>query len=107
MIPCILESDYNTYIPWAKDSIANAVYPCSIAEGFQSGDIYVNDESNVESVFFWHNVWMLILPLIDWLIMTVALINTEEKWLLDLYGDEYARYKKQVNRCIPWKRKVR
>ena len=50
----ILESDYNTYIPWAKDSIANAVYPCSIAEGFQSGDIYVNDESNVESVFFWH-----------------------------------------------------
>ena len=35
----ILESDYNTYIPWAKDSIANAVYPCSIAESFQSGDI--------------------------------------------------------------------
>ena len=58
-------------------------------------------------IMFWHNVWMLILPLIDWLIMTVALINTEEKWLLDLYGDEYARYKKQVNRCIPWKRKVR
>lgn len=50
----ILESDYNRFIPWAKDSIANTVYPCSIAEGFQSGDIYVNDESNVESVFFWH-----------------------------------------------------
>lgn len=53
----------------------------------------------------WHNAWMLILPVIDWVIMTIVLINTEEKWLLDLYGDEYAAYKKHVNRCIPWKRK--
>ena len=49
--------------------------------------------------------WMLILPIIDWAIMTIALINTEEKWLLDLYGNEYAEYKKSVNRCIPWKRR--
>lgn len=56
-------------------------------------------------VLMWHNVWMLVLPVIDWAIMTVALINTEEKWLLDLYGEEYARYKKRVNRCILWKRK--
>jgi len=50
----------------------------------------------------WHNVWMLILPVINWLIMTVVLINTEEKWLIKLYGDEYAEYKKHVNRCIPF-----
>lgn len=50
----------------------------------------------------WHNVCLLIFPIIDWLIMTMVLINTEEKWLLDLYGDEYAEYKKNVNRCIPW-----
>ena len=56
-------------------------------------------------LLMWHNACMLILPMIDWLIMTVALINTEEKWLLDLYGEEYAQYKKQVNRCIPWKRR--
>ena len=56
-------------------------------------------------LLMWHNVLLLIFPVIDWLIMTVALINTEEKWLLDLYGDEYAEYKKHVNRCIPWKRK--
>ena len=48
---------------------------------------------------------MLILPVIDWAIMTIALINTEEKWLLDLYGNEYAEYKKHVNRFIPWKRR--
>ena len=56
-------------------------------------------------LLMWHNVWLLMFPVIDWLIMTVALINTEEKWLLNLYGDEYAEYKKHVNRCIPWKRK--
>ena len=39
---------------------------------------------------------------INWLIMTIALKNTEEKWLLDLYGNEYEEYKKRVNRCIPW-----
>ncbi len=50
----------------------------------------------------WHNAWMLLLPLIDWGIMTVALINTEEKWLINLYGKEYEDYKKRVNRCIPW-----
>ena len=53
----------------------------------------------------WHNAWMLILPVIDWAIMTVVLINTEEKWLLNLYGNEYAEYKKRVNRLIPWKRR--
>lgn len=51
----------------------------------------------------WHNVWMLILPVINWIIMTITLINSEEKWLSDLYGDEYAAYKTRVNRCIPWK----
>ena len=54
-------------------------------------------------IFMWHNAWMLVLPLINWLIMTVVLINTEEKWLTDLYGDEYIAYKKNVNRCIPWR----
>ena len=52
--------------------------------------------------FMWHNIWTLILPVIDWIIMTIALINTEEKWLLGLYGKEYEEYKKHVNRCIPW-----
>ena len=53
--------------------------------------------------FMWHNYWSLPMVIIDWMIMTVVLINTEEKWLSDLYGDEYAAYKKRVNRCIPWR----
>lgn len=51
----------------------------------------------------WHNIWMLVLPVINWIIMTITLINSEEKWLLDLYCAEYETYKTKVNRCIPWK----
>ena len=47
-------SDYKLYIPWARENTANSIYPCSIAEGLQPGDIYVNDGQNIESVFFWH-----------------------------------------------------
>jgi protein-S-isoprenylcysteine O-methyltransferase Ste14 len=51
----------------------------------------------------WHNVYMLVLPVINWIVMTITLINTEEKWLRDLYGADYEAYKIKVNRCIPWK----
>ena len=52
--------------------------------------------------FMWHNYFVLPMIPIDWIILTVVLINTEEKWLLKVYGNEYAEYKKRVNRCIPW-----
>ncbi len=55
----------------------------------------------------WHNACLLLFPIIDWLIITVVVINTEEKWLSDLYGEAYEDYKKHVNRCIPWKRKIK
>ena len=53
----------------------------------------------------WHNAWLLITPVINWSIMTMVLKCTEEKWLRDLHSDEYIRYLKKVNRCIPWKRR--
>ncbi len=49
----------------------------------------------------WHNAWALLTVPVNWIILTAALKHTEEKWLLDLYGQEYADYKKRVNRCIP------
>lgn len=48
------------------------------------------------------NLWLLILPFIFWVFMTVLMKHTEEKWLTDLYGQEYINYCKRVNRCIPW-----
>ena len=50
----VSENDCYQYISWAENNTANRVYPRSIAEGFQPGDIYVNDGSCPESVFFWH-----------------------------------------------------
>ena len=52
----------------------------------------------------WHNVFLIPVIFINWCMMTVVLKNTEEKWLRDLYGQEYEDYCKRVNRCIPWKR---
>ena len=53
----------------------------------------------------WHNVWLIPVIFINWGIMTVVLKATEEKWLRDLYGQDYEDYCSRVNRCIPWKRK--
>ncbi|MBR2257265.1 MAG: hypothetical protein IJ899_07995 [Blautia sp.] len=39
---------------------------------------------------------------VNWVILTIALKLTEDKWLLNLYGQDYADYMKRVNRCIPW-----
>lgn len=49
-----------------------------------------------------HNAVLLILPFVFWAEMTIVLIHTEEKWLKNLYGQEYIDYCKKVNRCIPW-----
>lgn len=53
-------------------------------------------------LFMTHNLWLLILPFVYWLAMTILMKHTEEKWLLKLYGQEYVLYCKKVNRCIPW-----
>lgn len=52
-----------------------------------------------------HNPYLLILPFVYWGVMTVLMKNTEEKWLYELYGQEYREYCKRVNRCIPWFRR--
>ena len=55
--------------------------------------------------FMWHDYLLILVIFINWGIMTAVLKNTEEKWLRDLYGQEYEEYCRRVNRCIPWKRK--
>ena len=52
--------------------------------------------------FLAQTLWLLILPPVFWLILTVMLKPTEEKWLYEFFGDEYVDYCKRVNRCIPW-----
>ncbi len=54
------------------------------------------------AVLLANNLILLLVPVICWLYMTLFLINTEEKWLKELYGQEYISYCQKVNRCIPW-----
>lgn len=49
-----------------------------------------------------NNLLLFVVPVISWLYMTALLQRTEEKWLLDLYGDEYKDYCKRVHRLFPW-----
>ncbi|MCQ2509255.1 MAG: isoprenylcysteine carboxylmethyltransferase family protein [Lachnospiraceae bacterium] len=51
---------------------------------------------------FANNLLVLIAPVCCWIYTTIFLIQTEEKWLRNLYGQEYVEYCKRVNRCIPW-----
>ena len=49
-----------------------------------------------------NNVFLLILPIFFWIYLTVLLKLTEEKWLLEKFGEEYVSYCRCVNRIIPW-----
>ena len=49
-----------------------------------------------------NNLILMFIPMICWACMTILLKWTEEKWLTELYGQEYIEYCKNVNRCIPW-----
>ena len=51
-----------------------------------------------------HNMWLLILIPIQWVIITVVIRNTEEKWLYEIYGEAYKDYCARVNRWIPLKK---
>lgn len=51
-----------------------------------------------------NNYYLLILPFIHWLFLTILMILTEEKWLQKEVDKEYEEYKKKVNRCIPIKK---
>ncbi|WP_407377088.1 methyltransferase family protein [Methanobrevibacter sp.] len=48
-----------------------------------------------------NNLTLIILPLLYWIILSIAMKKTEEKWLIDLYGDDYLKYSKKVNGFIP------
>ena len=47
------------------------------------------------------NLYLFPLPIIYWAFLALVLEKTEEKWLLNIYGDDYINYSKKVNRFIP------
>ena len=51
-----------------------------------------------------HNVWLLLLIPIQWVILTIVIRITDEKWLYELHGEAYKEYCTRVNRWIPLKK---
>ena len=49
-----------------------------------------------------NNLFLLFFPVLYWLFLTILLIHTEEKWLRKVYKEEYEKYCRTVNRCIPF-----
>ena len=56
---------------------------------------------NIGLVLISTNLILLVLPVIYWMFLSFAIARTEERWLLDLYGDGYERYSRKVNRFFP------
>ncbi|MGP1449285.1 MAG: methyltransferase family protein, partial [Filifactor alocis] len=49
-----------------------------------------------------HDIWAFVLCPIFWAYLTVLMKHTEEKWLINQYGQQYLDYMKKVNRVFPW-----
>lgn len=59
----------------------------------------------VGALLLCNNLWLLLLPPLYWLFLTLLLKHTEEKWLLQQYGSAYTAYCSRVNRCLPFPKK--
>ena len=53
------------------------------------------------------NLLLLIVPIINYIYMSVYIIKTEEKWLYKMHGNEYKLYCDSVRRIIPKIKKIK
>lgn len=85
-----------------------------VSTSFQSNELKTTRTRNPIYFSWWicgigailcvHNVWLLLLIPIQWVILTVIIRNTEEKWLYEIHGEAYKEYCARVNRWIPLKK---
>ena len=54
------------------------------------------------AIFIYGNASLIVFPPMMYLAVTAAVKNTEEKWLVKRFGEEYREYRKRVNRILPW-----
>ena len=70
------QSNYDKYVDWAGRCRSNQVYPRSIAEEIQAGDIFADHEDDPRAVLFWHYCGFGYLS-----------GNTDEHFLEEIYKD--------------------
>lgn len=93
-----------------------AVFGSRMVESVKTGQlmttgIYAWVRHPVYTAFFLLNTGILIsqtnwclmaLPFVYWLALSILLKHTEERWLQQKFGAQYARYAARVNRVFPW-----
>lgn len=96
---------------WVSAAIKEKIREKIIANQLVTTGVYALVRNPIYSAFAFimsaaalisSNLYLIPLPLVFWLLLTVMVQATEEKWLLAQFGDEYKEYCKRVNRCIPW-----
>lgn len=96
---------------WFSSNFKTKIDVCIKENHLATTGVYSMVRNPIYSAFFLvcigaflieENIILFIFPAIYYAYMTVFLIKTEEKWLSELYGQEYEEYCKSVNRCIPW-----
>lgn len=55
-------------------------------------------------LLFSQNIILLALPVIFWIVLSLAMAKTEEKWLIEKYGNDYLLYAQSTNRFLPFAR---
>ncbi len=96
----VKKEEYANYIELAKANTCNTVYPMSVAEGVQEGDIYTDDTENPAYALFWHVSGFAYLtgyPDKEELDEIYALMKNESgqnprRFVLEIKDEETARY---------------
>lgn len=53
-------------------------------------------------ILFSQNILLLILPVIFWIVLSIVISKTEEKWLKEKFGNDYELYAQNTNRLVPF-----
>lgn len=95
---------------WVQAVLRDKIDASILQNRLVTGGVYAWVRNPIYSAFllicagallFACNLWLLLLPVAFWTFLTVLMKHTEEKWLKDTYGADYAAYCRRTNRCIP------
>lgn len=100
------KEQYSKFIDLARKNTCNTVYPMSIAEGFQDGDIYTDCVEHPTFALFWHVSGFAYLtgrPADEYLNEIYKLMKNEEganprRFVLELKDEEVAAYFQRKNK---------
>lgn len=96
----VCKKDYHKLIGFADKNTCNRVYPLSIAEENQNGQIFVDSMDNITCALFWHQCGFAYLsgkPNVSFLSEVAALIRNEHhnnlrRFILQIDNNEWDNY---------------